>query len=200
MSALINIFILLFVLTQAIYVMFGLIKPSLWRLGVLVQPVAVLLLLGALGEGHMVAFSNLHLALFMHIAGSLLAHGLLAYAAFAAVAVWVKEAELKNKNINLLGRVLPPLADSEKALFMALILALSQLVLAIVAGHIYEYQTSGVVAYANLKTFTSYGTLAFGAGILWMHKTSGTRGRKAAQYTLVTYLLLLLAYLVQRIF
>ncbi len=129
-----------------------------------------------------------------HILVSIAAFGLLTLAAVAGFAVVLQESALKGKRTSSLTRQLPSVADGEA--LQAWLLVASEIVLgaALVTGMTIDWIEHRAVLRFDHKTVLSLLTFGGIAVALFLHHRSGLRGRRAARYILVAYLLLTLAY------
>lgn len=130
----------------------------------------------------------------VHIAVSVLTYALLTIAAVAGLAVVLQEHALRRKRIDALSRTLPSVADGERLAFG--LLAAGEIVLGVglVTGFTTGYlEASGGLALDH-KTLLSLLAFAVIGVLLLAHWRTGVRGRRAAHYVLLAYLLLTLAY------
>ncbi len=129
-----------------------------------------------------------------HIAFAVATYGLLTLAAVAGAAVFLQERALKAKRPTPLTRLLPAVAESETLEIRLLYAAETILALGVVSGMATQYLSgAGGVALDN-KTLFSLAAFAVIAILLFARRTSGLRGRRAARWALIAYLLLTLAY------
>ena len=130
----------------------------------------------------------------VHVLVSVATYGLLTIAAIAGLAVFIQERALKERQPGWLTSVLPSVADAEK-LQMQLLTA-SGLVLGtgLLTGAATQYAMNGRLFEVNHKTV--FAALAFAVIVLLLlvHRQTGIRGRRAARFVLLAYLLLTLAY------
>ena len=160
-------------------------------LGVVVYPLAALLLGVYAGYGHRIA-EPLDLRLQLHAWSALLAYATLAIAALLAVMLWLQERALRRREVHSWLRALPPLTELETLLFRT-----------VAAGFVLLSATllTGVVFVENLfaqhlvhKTVLSVlSWLVFG-GLLVGRWRRGWRGRIAVRWVLVAMVLLVLAF------
>ncbi|MAG23787.1 MAG: cytochrome c biogenesis protein CcsA [Alphaproteobacteria bacterium] len=182
---------LLFILTSAL-------TSHGWRLAPLLLP--YLLLLGGLAavwsqapERPLMGMA-LDPWLRLHILFSLVSYGLLTLAAVSGLAVFLHERALKQKIRPAFNSLLPSVMDSEALELQMLRAAESVLGLGILTGMATLYFETGRVMAFDHKTLFSL--LAFGiiAVLLVMRTRTGVRGRQAARFVLLAYLLLTLGY------
>ncbi len=130
----------------------------------------------------------------MHITTSVFTYVLLTLAAIAGAAVVVHEAALRRKKrFPILDR-LPSAADSERLELTLLLAAEAVLGLGIVSGIVLQYSLDGVFLTFDHKTLFSFLAFAVIGGLLIAHYKVGVRGRQAARFVLVGYLLITLGY------
>jgi len=130
----------------------------------------------------------------LHIVFALGTYGLVTLAAVAGTAVFLQERAIKVKQPTALTRLLPAVAESE-SLEIRLLYA-AEIVLALgVASGLATQHVSGVTSLAlDNKTLFSLAALVVIAVVLIARRWSGLRGRRAARWALIAYLLLTLAY------
>jgi len=130
----------------------------------------------------------------LHIVLSVLTYGLLTIGAIAGLSVVLQERSLKNKHPTRLTRVLPSVADSER--IQVRLLAAGAVVLGIdlVSGMAALYVETGALLEFSHKVAFSLLTFVTILVLLLVHAKTGIRGRRAARYVLLAYLLITLAY------
>lgn len=174
------------------------ITPQAWRLTPLLLPYMGVLALFALifssAEGRPLGTTAPTVWIDLHILVSVITYGLLTMAAVAGLAAFLQERALKAKQPTPLSRILPPLADSERLCQILLLGSEIVLGLGLATGMAVEYFTIGRLITLDHKT--TFALLAFVviAGLLLAHRFIGVRGRAAARFVLLAYLLLTLAY------
>ncbi len=180
---------LLFILTSAL-------TSHGWRLAPLLLP--YLLLLGGLAAVWSQATEQPLMEMGpgrqLHILCSLASYVLLTLAAVSGLAVFLHERALKQKIRPAFNSLLPSVMDSEALELQMLRAAESVLGLGILTGMATLYFETGRVMVFDHKTLFSL--LAFGiiAVLLVMRTRTGVRGRQAARFVLLAYLLLTLGY------
>lgn len=129
-----------------------------------------------------------------HIVLSVITYGLLTIAAVAGLAVFLQERALKAKSAGALTRVLPSMADAEAIQVRLLGTCLVVLGCGVITGMSAQYVHDGRLLNLDHKTVLSL--IAFGVigSLLMAHYKTGVRGRRAARFVLLAYLLLTLAY------
>lgn len=129
----------------------------------------------------------------VHIAVSVLTYALATLAAVAGLAVFLQERALKNRRPTALSHHLPSVADSERLLVGLLLAAGFVLLAGILTGISLQY-LEGSLLRLDHKTLLSILSFLVIVGLLAAHYRTGVRGRRAARYVLLGYLLLTLAY------
>ena len=130
----------------------------------------------------------------VHILISVLTYGLLTIAAVAALAVVLQEGAVRRKRPTRLTRVLPSVADAEGLQIRLLIAGEIILGADLLSGVAAQYVGQGTFLSFDHKTLLSLLAFAVIALLLIAHWRTGLRGRRAARYLLIAYLLLSLAY------
>ena len=130
----------------------------------------------------------------VHIAASVLTYALLTIAAMAGLAVLLQERALKARRPTALTHLLPSVADCDRIQVRLLIASEAVLGVGILTGITTLYLASGhLLALDHKTTFSILAFLVIG-GLLAAHRHAGIRGRRAAHFILLGYLLLSLAY------
>jgi len=129
-----------------------------------------------------------------HIVFAILTYGLITLGAVAGIAVLVQERALKTKRRSALARRLPAIADAERAEIRLLIGAEAILALGLLSGVGAESFLHGGVMPIDHKVGFSLAAFVVLGGLLLMRWLAGIRGRRAARWALLAYLLLTLAY------
>ncbi len=133
--------------------------------------------------------------LVVHILVTMATYGLATIAAVAGAGVFLQERALKRKRPTALTRLLPSIADGERLELRLLTIAELGLGVAIVTGMALQYLLSGQVLIVDHRTLLSLLAFAVIGVLLILHFRSGLRGKRAARWVLVAYLLLTLAFL-----
>lgn len=130
----------------------------------------------------------------VHIFVSVLTYALLTIAAVAGSSVLLQEWALKRKRPTDLTRALPSVTDGEE--LQLGLLAAGEVVLGVglVTGVATQYVESGTLMAFDHKTLLSVLAFVVIGLLLIAHRRTGVRGRRAARYVLLAYLLLTLAY------
>ncbi len=133
-------------------------------------------------------------SLFMvHFIIAFLAYSLLGLAALQAGLMLILENKIKKRQIVLLNNQ-PSLLELEKALFYLLQVGFILLTLTLVTGIIFTEALFESILRFNHKTVFALLSWFVFAGLLWGRKKYGWRGRKATTWTLLGFVLLILAY------
>jgi ABC-type uncharacterized transport system permease subunit len=160
-------------------------------LGVVVYPLAALVLGAYAGYGHHLA-EPLDWRLQLHAWCALLAYATLAVAALLAVMLWLQERALRRHQFGQWRRALPPLTELESLLFRTLAVGFALLTATLLTGVLFVHDL--LAQHLIHKTVLSVlSWLVFG-GLLLGRWRRGWRGRTAVGWTLVAMALLVLAF------
>ncbi len=129
-----------------------------------------------------------------HILISVLTYGLLTIGAVAGLAVVLQERALKRKRPGRLTHLMPSVADGERIQVALLAAGAAILGCGLLSGMAAQFFQTGEVIDITHKTALSIATFAVIVVLLAVHIRTGIRGRRAARYFLVAYLLITLAY------
>ena len=180
------------------FVILVLLVREAWRLAPLLLPYLLLLGLIATLWSQTAAASVPSETPFgwfaVHVAVSLATYVLVTLAAVAGAAVLVQERALKRRAPGRISRSLPSIADAERLEHRLLIAAEIILGLGIVTGMAAQFAADGSLIYIDHKTTFALAAFVVLGGLLVAQRLWGLRGRRAARYVLVVYLLLTLAY------
>jgi len=174
------------------------LSRAAWRLAPLLLP--YLLLLGILasiwqqGDGGRPLAAPPGPWIQVHIGVSVVTYALLTLAAVAGLGVLLQERALKAKRPTALTRVLPSVADGEAMQQRLLLASAVVLGLGLLTGMAMEYLERGILLEFDHKTLFVILSFAVICAALVAHYRSGVRGRRAAHYVLLAYLLLTLGY------
>ncbi|MDH5556223.1 MAG: cytochrome c biogenesis protein CcsA [Alphaproteobacteria bacterium] len=129
-----------------------------------------------------------------HILIAVITYGLLTLAAIAGLAVLLRERGMRLKRRDALSDLLPSVADSER--LQVHLLVASEVVLGIVVltGMGIQVLSSGQLLAFDHKTLLTLGGFVLIGVLLFAHYRTGLRGRRAARWFLVAYLLVTLGY------
>jgi ABC-type uncharacterized transport system permease subunit len=160
-------------------------------LGVIVFPIAAVLLLVYANAGHHVP-EGLDWHLQLHAWFALLAYATLAIAALLAVMLWLQERALRRRDIRGWLRALPPLTELETLLFRTIAVGFILLTATLLTGALFveDFFAQRLIEKTVLSVLS---WLAFGALLLgrWRY---GWRGTIAVHWTLAAMALLVLAF------
>jgi ABC-type uncharacterized transport system permease subunit len=131
---------------------------------------------------------------FAHIVIAVLTYALITLAAVAGLAVFLKERALKAKTPNPVISHLPALADGEVLQDRFLIGGEVVLGLGVATGVAIQVQAGAPLLELDHKTFLTLGAFIVIGALLILRRTSGIRGRRAARYVMIAYLLVTLGY------
>jgi len=160
-------------------------------LGVVVYPLAALLLAGYAAYGHRVA-EPLDWRLQLHAWSALLAYATLAIAALLAVMLWLQERALRRHQVHSWLRALPPLTELETLLFRTVAAGFILLSATLLTGVLFvENLFAQHLVHKTVLSVLSW--LVFG-GLLLGRWRRGWRGRTAVRWVLVAMALLVLAF------
>jgi ABC-type uncharacterized transport system permease subunit len=129
-----------------------------------------------------------------HILVSVLTYGLLTIGAVAGLAVVLQEYALKRKRPSKLTRLLPSVADGERIQVTLLTAGAGILGLGLLSGMAAQFYQTGQLIEFSHKIALSIVTFLIIVVLVAIHIRTGIRGRRAARYFLVAYLLITLAY------
>ena len=161
-------------------------------LGVVVFPIAALVLLGYGLQGHVATPDPLDWRLLLHAWLALLAYATLAIAALLAIGSWVQERALRRREFRAWLRALPPLTELETLLFRTIAVGFALLTATLLTGVLFveDLLAQHLVhkTVLSLLSWLAFGALLFGR---WRH---GWRGARAVGWTLAAMALLVLAF------
>jgi len=161
-------------------------------LGIIVFPLAALVLAAHVLLGGGRPRADLSWQLEMHALFALLAYATLAVATLLALMLWFQERALRQRHLGGWLRVLPPLTQMETLLFRSLGAGFALLSLTLLTGVVFVddlfAQDLGHKTVLSILSWAVLGVLLFGR---WRW---GWRGPRAAKLTLVAMALLLLAF------
>lgn len=132
--------------------------------------------------------------LVLHIAMAVLTYALLTLSAIAALAVVYKEFILKSRRKSKLSDQLPSVIDANQIQFLLMLLAETLLFIGLLSGMAANFMGSGHVLDFDHKTVLTMIAFVVIAVLLFMHCKMGLRGRRAATWILLAYLIVTLGY------
>jgi ABC-type uncharacterized transport system permease subunit len=183
--------------SMLLFVVVSIVTRHGWRLTPLLAPYLFLFGLGAALADQLprtpptaapAAWEEAH-ALF-----GLATYGLLTIAAIAGLAVFLRERALKAHRPGRLAALLPSVADAELLQIQLLAASGAVLGLGLVSGGATQFIESGRFMEMNHKSIFAFSAFVVIALLLVLHHRTGLRGRRAARFVLLAYLLLTLAY------
>ncbi len=184
--------------TMGLFLIVAVVSPKTRRLTVLVVPymalVAILATIWQQAPERLLAASAPNAWVSSHIAVSVLTYGLVTIAAVSALAAAVQERALKSKRPTTLSRLLPSVADSEALLVRLLMFGEIVLGLGLATGMAVQFGETGSLLVFDHKTILTVTAFLVIGGLLIAQRVSGVRGRLAARFVLLAYLLLTLGY------
>lgn len=167
------------------------VRGRMAALGVVVFPLAGVMLLGYHGQGH-VRTAPLDWQLQLHAWLALLAYATLAIAALLALMLWLQERALRRRAFHGWLRSLPPLVELELLLFRTIAVGFILLTATLLTGVVFvEDLLAQHLIHKTVLSVLSW--LTFG-GLLLGRWRYGWRGNRAVRWTLVAMALLVLAY------
>jgi ABC-type uncharacterized transport system permease subunit len=160
-------------------------------LGVVVYPLAALVLAAYAGYGHHLA-EALDWRLQLHAWCALLAYATLAIAALLAVMLWLQDRALRQHQFGHWRRALPPLTELETLLFRTVAVGFTLLTATLLTGALFVQDLFAQhLVHKTVLSLLSW--LVFG-GLLLGRWRRGWRGRTAVGWTLAAMVLLVLAF------
>jgi ABC-type uncharacterized transport system permease subunit len=168
-----------------------------WRLTPLLLPYLFLVGIGAAAAeyvAHPAAAVFLVSWTEVHVLVSVATYGLLTLAAIAGFAVFLQERALKRRRLGGLTALLPSVADAEMLQIQLLGASGVVLGLGLITGAATQYVENGDLMEINHKTIFALTAFVVIVLLLAVHHRTGLRGRQAARFVLLAYLLLTLAY------
>lgn len=129
-----------------------------------------------------------------HILIAVATYALITMAAVAGLAVFLKERALKARSPSAMAARLPALADGERLQDRFLIGGEVVLGLGVATGIAIQLRSDAPALAFDHKTLLTLGAFVVIGALLVLRRTSGIRGRKAARYVMIAYLLVTLGY------
>lgn len=184
--------------TMIAFVLVSLFSRSVRRYRVLLMPyivvLAVIALLWSSVSRDAEAVVGMTTWLQVHIAVSLATYALITLSATAALGVWLKERALRKRAARGWVDALPAVADGEHLQRRLLLCAEIVLGLGLLSGMAAQFLSAGSVIAFDHKTVLSITAFLVLGFLLLMQHSSGLRGRSAARFVLIVYLLITLAF------
>jgi ABC-type uncharacterized transport system permease subunit len=185
------------VASMAMFLAVSAVTRDGWRLAPLLLPYLFLLGIGAAAAeyaAHPAGSLLLGSWTEVHILVSVATYGLLTLAAIAGLAVFLQERALKRRRPSGLTALLPSVADAETLQIQLLGASGVVLGLGLLTGAATQYVENGDFLEFNHKTIFALSAFVVIALLLAVHHRTGVRGRQAARFVLLAYLLVTLAY------
>lgn len=129
-----------------------------------------------------------------HVLMALASYGILTVGAIAGLAVLLQERALKKRRSGWCERTLPPLLVAENLQIRLLAWAALFMAAALASGFASSLMGDGAWLELSHKVLLSVLAFAVVVALLVIHRLTGIRGRRAARWVLVGYLLLTLGY------
>ena len=163
------------------------------KLGVAVYPLAALLLgLDLIFPEQPRLLSTYNWQMSVHVLSSIIAFSLLNIAALQAILLAIQDQQLRNHNPQRLILALPPLQAMETLLFQMIATGLAFLTIALISG--FAFIDDLFAQHLVHKTVLSLIAWIIFSGLLVGRIRYGWRGSIAIQWTLIGFVLLLMAY------
>ena len=181
-------------MTVALFLAASMLKQTL-NLGLIVVPWGLLgLVIGWLAPGEPFLLENLPRGIGRHIAIAIPAYGVLSIAFAQALILWIQERQLHKPNPGSFFPALPALETMESNLFQLTLLGFVLLTVNLITGMLNTRQNYGALLLFNHHILLAL--LAWGGfgGLLLGRKIFGWRGRIAARWTIIAFVMLVLAY------
>jgi len=176
----------------------GLMKP-IEHLSIFIFPAATLsIVLAIIFPGQDLFQTNLHPSSLVHILLSVFAFGILGMAGLQATLIYCQNRLLRNKSVNILIWILPPLQTMETMFFQMMWFGFLLLTASLTSAFLFLDEL--FVVSRLQKVLLSLFTWGLFAVLLYRHHHSGLRGLKATQWTLMGLGLLIIAYLGNKLF
>lgn len=130
----------------------------------------------------------------VHVLLALASYGILTVGAIAGLAVMMQERALKRRQTGWAERTLPPLSATEDLQIRLLTWAAIFMAAALASGFANSIMGNGAWLQFSHKVLLSVLAFAVLVALLVVHRVTGLRGRRAARWVLIGYLLLTLGY------
>jgi ABC-type uncharacterized transport system permease subunit len=183
----------LIALTVMVLLLFSSLSKPVENLGIVLLPVSALTIMFQLHFPHSHLLSpDAPWGLQIHVIISLLAYSLLAIASVQSVLLAIQDHHLRHRHPGGFIRALPPLQTMEVLLFEMIALGFVLLTLALLSGFSFlDNMFEQRLAHKTLLSIAAW--VVFGT-LLWGRYRFGWRGQKALTWTLVGFVVLMLAY------
>ena len=157
-------------------------------------PAAVCVLLPAFFHSNHLLPADTSALFMLHIGIALLAYSLFTFAALHALLMYFAEASMRNKPSPLKLLDFPPLMVMENLLFKVIGIGFILLTITLLSGMLFSEKIFNRPLQLNHKTVFSIASWLIYGGLLFGRVRFGWRGKKAIRWTLIGFVLLLLAY------
>lgn len=175
------------------------LKHALHSLQSVVLPIAALgVLMPAFAVKNYYVQAQGFSLLSLHILIAMIAYSLLTFAALHACLMRMAERALHDKNSWLALPGFPPLMVLDELLFKVLRIGFLLLTVTLISGMLFSEEIFGKPLQFNHKTIFSIASWLIYAWLLFGRYQYGWRGKTATRWTLVGFVLLLLAYIGSR--
>ncbi|ASK27640.1 cytochrome C assembly family protein [Neisseria chenwenguii] len=155
---------------------------------------AFVLLLGLVFPGKFIGYQINDLPFMLHVGTSMLAYGLFGIVTLFAVLILLLNRSLHKRRFSSLVSFLPSLLSLEKLMFQGMLAGFVLLTYSVVSGTFFAESVFGKPVTLTHKTvFGILSWLIYG-GLLLKHGMTAWRGKKAAVWTIVGFISLMLAY------
>jgi cytochrome c-type biogenesis protein CcsB len=179
------------------------LKTKTRALGIFVSPVTFLLMILAsagIGGKELILPALQGKLVPVHVILAVLGEALFALASLSGAMYLIQEGRIKNKRTGSLTNILPSLTDLDKINHISLSWGFPLLTLGILAGSIWAQTVWGSLWQWDLKQLWTLFVWIFYALILHQRMAIGWKGRKAALFSLLTFVFLLLSYMIVTLF
>lgn len=184
--------------TMALFLIFAALVENVWRLAPLLSVYMLLLTIIGLAWQHdpsePVPAAGVALWLTVHIVLAVTTYGLATLAAVAALAAFIQERALKRKLKPMLDGILPSITDCDRLETRFLSFGEAILGLGLATGVALNLKAGGGLLTLDHKTVFTLGAFVTIGLLLYAQARHGLRGRRAARFVLLAYLLLTLGY------
>ncbi|EMS2898520.1 cytochrome c biogenesis protein CcsA [Neisseria gonorrhoeae] len=162
----------------------------------LLYPCAALMLLsGLVFPGKFSGYEITDFPFMLHIGTSLLAYGLFGIATLLSVLSLLLHRSLHRRNFSKLAGFLPSLLSLEKLMFQAMWAGFILLTYSVVSGTFFAEAVFGKpMTFTHKTVFGILSWLIYG-GLLLKHSMTAWRGKKAAVWTIIGFVSLMIAYM-----
>lgn len=169
---------------------------SLRGLQLLLYPCAALtLILGLAFPGKFAGYEISDLPFMLHIGTSLLAYGLFGIATLLSVLALLQHRSLHRRHFSSLAGFLPSLLSLEKLMFQTMWVGFILLTYSVISGTFFAEAIFGKPMTLTHKTIFGILSWLIYGGLLLKHSMTAWRGKKAAVWTILGFISLMIAYI-----